>query len=191
MALFFQLFLTFLKIGIFTFGGGYAMTALIQDEVVYSHEWISQGEFTDILAISQVTPGPIGINTATYVGYTAVVNSGYSSEMGVLGALLCSFAVVLLPFFLMMALCSVLEKYKNNKYVSYVLYVLRLVVVGLIASAALKLMNYDNFGRVGVNRHFITSLLIFVLVFFFSVLPKKKRPILLIILSGVVGLLVY
>lgn len=191
MALFLQLFFTFLKIGIFTFGGGYAMTALIQDEVVYSHGWITQGEFTDILAISQMTPGPIGINAATYVGYTAVVNSGFSSQMGVFGALLCSFAVVLLPFFLMLALCSVLARYRSNIYVAYVLRVLRFVVVGLIASAAVQLMNPDNFGVVGMNKQFIVSLMLFVLVFVFSVLPIKKRPILLLILSGLVGLIVY
>lgn len=191
MVLFLQLFLTFLKIGIFTFGGGYAMTALIQDEVVFTHEWITQGEFTDILAVSQVTPGPIGINTATYVGYTVVVNSGYSSALGVLGAVLSSFAVVILPFFLMLALCSVLARYKNNKYVSYVLRVLRFVVVGLIASAAIQLMNRDNFGIGGVNKQFLVSVAVFVLVFLLSVLPVKKRPILLLILSGVVGLVVY
>lgn len=191
MVLFLQLFLTFLKIGIFTFGGGYAMTALIQDEVVFTHEWITQGEFTDILAISQVTPGPIGINTATYVGYTVVVNAGYSSALGVLGAVLSSFAVVILPFFLMLALCSVLARYKSNKYVSYVLCVLRFVVVGLIASAAIQLMNRDNFGIEGVNKQFIVSVAVFVLVFLLSVLPVKKRPILLLILSGVVGLIVY
>ena len=78
MMLFLQLFLTFMKIGIFTFGGGYAMIALIRNEVVVTHEWMTSQEFTDLLAISQMTPGPIGINTATFAGYTAVMNAGYS-----------------------------------------------------------------------------------------------------------------
>ena len=74
---FLQLFWTFLKIGIFTFGGGYAMIALIQNEVTVNHHWLTSQEFTDILAVSQMTPGPVGINTATYTGYTAVLNAGY------------------------------------------------------------------------------------------------------------------
>ena len=76
---FLQLFWTFLKIGLFTFGGGYAMIALIQNEVTVNHAWLTSQEFTDILAISQMTPGPVGINTATYTGYTAVLNAGYGS----------------------------------------------------------------------------------------------------------------
>lgn len=191
MSLFLQLFFTFLKIGIFTFGGGYAMTALIQDEVVYANQWLSPSEFTDILAISQMTPGPIGINTATYVGYTAIVNAGYSSALGILGALLSSFAVVLLPVLLMLALCSILSKYKTNPYVMFVLKALRFVVVGLIASAALQLMNSENFGHIGLNKQFIVSVALFVGVFLLSLLPQKKRPILLLLASGLIGLIVY
>ena len=76
--IFLYLFYTFFKIGLFGFGGGYAMLSLIQGEVVTRYHWINAGEFTDIVAISQMTPGPIGINSATYVGYTAVLNAGYS-----------------------------------------------------------------------------------------------------------------
>ena len=83
--LFLQLFYTYLKIGLFGFGGGYAMLSLIQDEVVDKHGWISTQEFTDIVAISQMTPGPIGINSATYIGYTAVQNAGYSTEISIEG----------------------------------------------------------------------------------------------------------
>ena len=74
--LFLQLFYAFFKIGLFGFGGGYAMISMIQGEVVTRHEWLTSTEFTDIIAISQMTPGPIGINSATYVGYSAVVNAG-------------------------------------------------------------------------------------------------------------------
>ena len=70
-----QLFYTFFLIGLFGFGGGYAMISMIQGEVVTNHHWMSMGEFTDIVAVSQMTPGPIGINSATYVGYTSVVNA--------------------------------------------------------------------------------------------------------------------
>ena len=70
-----QLFITFLEIGIFGFGGGYAMVSLIQSQVVTHHHWMTMGEFTDVIAISQMTPGPVGINSATYCGYTVVHNA--------------------------------------------------------------------------------------------------------------------
>ena len=81
MILFLQLFYTFFKIGLFGFGGGYAMISMIQGEVVTRYGWLSSSEFTDIVALSQMTPGPIGINSATYVGYTAIVNAGYSHAL--------------------------------------------------------------------------------------------------------------
>ena len=93
--LYLKIFWTFFKIGLFGFGGGYAMISMIQAEVVSNHGWMTNGEFTDIVAISQSTPGPIGINSATYVGYTSVVNAGYSSLWGTLGSLIATFAVVL------------------------------------------------------------------------------------------------
>ena len=82
-----QLFYVYLKIGIFGFGGGYAMLSLIQADVVDRYGWITSQEFTDIVAISQMTPGPIGINSATYIGYTAIHNAGYPPYMAVLGVL--------------------------------------------------------------------------------------------------------
>ena len=91
-----RLFLIFCKIGIFTFGGGYSMVALIQSEVVGKNHWLTAEEFTDLLAVSQMTPGPVGINTATYTGYTVVLNSGGTHLMGVVGSLVASFAVILL-----------------------------------------------------------------------------------------------
>ena len=91
--IFWQLFYTFCKIGIFNFGGGYAMIALIQNEVVENHAWMTAQEFTDIVAVSQMTPGPLGINVATYAGYTSVINAGYGAGWAVLGSFLASFAV--------------------------------------------------------------------------------------------------
>jgi chromate transporter len=104
--LFLQLFYTYLKIGLFGFGGGYAMLSLIQDEVVDKHGWISTQEFTDIVAISQMTPGPIGINSATYIGYTAVQNAGYSTEISILGSVIATFAVCL-PSFILVLIISI------------------------------------------------------------------------------------
>ena len=108
-----QLFYVYLKIGIFGFGGGYAMLSLIQADVVDRYGWISSQEFTDIVAISQMTPGPIGINSATYIGYTAIHNAGYSPAMAVFGSCLTTFAVCL-PSFLraghLIRLCQIQEQ---------------------------------------------------------------------------------
>ena len=95
MMLFLELFYTFLKIGLFSFGGGYGMLSVIQGEVVSRHGWLTAAEFTDIVAVSQMTPGPIGINSATYVGYTAVFNSGAPEWLAVIGSVVASLAVML------------------------------------------------------------------------------------------------
>ncbi len=109
-----QLLYVYLKIGIFGFGGGYAMLSLIQADVVDRYKWISLQEFTDIVAISQMTPGPIGINSATYIGYTAIHNAGYSPFMAVLGSCLTTFAVCLPSFILVLVIsyffCQVQEQ---------------------------------------------------------------------------------
>ena len=97
-----QLAWTFLVIGTFTIGGGYAMLSLIQNEVVVSHGWISESTFTDIVAVSQMTPGPVGINTATYVGYDVLLNATGSSWMGVLGSLTATLALMLPSFVIML-----------------------------------------------------------------------------------------
>ena len=189
--IFWELFLTFLKIGIFTFGGGYSMVALIQNEVVVKHAWLSAEEFTNLLAVSQMTPGPIGINTATYTGYTAIVNAGYDSWWGIAGACMASFAVILLPFVAILLVYRFLQKYKENFVVQKVLSVLRLAVVGLIASAAISLISPENFGTFADSpKQFIVSILICLSVFVAS-FKFKKSPILLLLLSGAVGLLCF
>ena len=99
--IFLQLFYIFSKIGIFNFGGGYAMLSLIQNETVVKNHWLTNAEFTDIVAISQSTPGPIGINAATYVGYTAVLHAGYPHWAAICGAVLASIAIMWLSFILM------------------------------------------------------------------------------------------
>lgn len=185
-----RLFLTFLKIGIFTFGGGYSMIALIQNEVVLKNNWISSQEFTDILAISQMTPGPIGINTATYVGYSAVVNSGLPVWQGFIGSLLASLAVIILPVIAMLIVLRFLSHHRNNPVIDTVFKVLRLTVVGLIAAAALLLLTKDSFGTPGLNLQFILSVIIFAIVFYLSY-RHRTNPILLIVVSGIVGFLVY
>lgn len=190
MILLLQIFWTFFKIGLFTFGGGLSMIALIQGEVVVAHGWLSLQEFTDILAISQMTPGPIGINTATYVGYTAMVNAGYAPWLAILGATVASFAAILLPVVLMLLVTRYLLKHRSNSHIDNLFRVLRIAVVGLVAAAALSLMTSETFGFLGLNLRFLFSCFVFVAVFVAS-LCFKVSPILLLLASGILGLVVY
>ncbi len=186
--IFLQLFYTFFKIGLFGFGGGYAMLSMIQGEVVTRYDWLSSSEFTDIVAISQMTPGPIGINSATYVGYTAVVNAGYSHAIGILGSAIATLSVVLPSFILMILISKFFLKYQKHPSVAAVFDGLRPGVVGLLASAGLVLMNGENFGT--DTKEVIISILIFSTVFIASH-KFKANPIMLIILCGIAGFLLY
>ena len=189
--IFWKLFYTFCKIGIFNFGGGLAMLALIQHEVVEVNAWMTEAEFADIVATSQVTPGPVGINVATYAGYTAVINAGYDSWVAVLGAFVSSFSVILLPFIAMLIVSRYLMRHKDNPVVKTVLSFLKLAVVGLIAAAALLLVSPETFGTYSESPlQFFLSIGLFAAAFFAS-LKWKTNPILLIVLAGVVGFVVY
>ena len=186
-----RLFLIFCKIGIFTFGGGYSMVALIQNEVVEKYHWLTAEEFTDLLAVSQMTPGPVGINTATYTGYTVVLNNGGEPWMGIVGSLVASFAVILLPFIAMLLLCRFLAKHRDNPIIDIIFRVLRLTVVGLIAAAAISLASVENFGSWDIShKQVIISVALFVAVFVAS-FKYKKSPIMLLLASGAVGFLAY
>lgn len=178
VVLFLLLFYTFFKIGLFGFGGGYAMLSMIQGEVVTKYQWLTTSQFTDIVAISQMTPGPIGINSATYVGYSAVVNAGYSPAMGVLGSAMATFAVVLPSFILMFTITKILIKYRETDLVDTMFSLLRPTVVGLIAAAALILMTPENFSTPSINPwQFYISIFLFVAAFvgtqFFKINPIK------------------
>lgn len=189
--IFWKLFYIFLRIGIFSFGGGLAMIALIQNEVVEKQGWLTAQEFTDVVATSQITPGPVGINTATYTGYMAVVNAGYPEWLGIVGAFLASFSVILLPLILMLLVCKLLLKNKDNPLIASAMSTLRLAIVGLIAAAALLMVTPENFGTYAVSpKQLFVSIGIFLTVFVAS-FKYKTSPILLILLSGVVGALVY
>ena len=191
MMIFLELFYTFLKIGLFSFGGGYGMLSVIQAEVVARHSWISSSEFADIVAVSQMTPGPIGINSATYVGYTAVVNSGGTEIMGILGSLTASFAVMLPSVVLMLIVSRFFVKYKGSSCVEAVFKGIRPAVVGLIASAALLLMTKDNFGSLSENPlQFWVSVTLFVATFI-AMKFFKVSPLLLLLLAGIFGGLFY
>lgn len=182
--IFLQLFYTFFKIGLFGFGGGYAMISMIQGEVVTRHEWLSSNEFTDIIAISQMTPGPIGINSATYVGYSAVVNAGYSHAVGIFGSTIATVSVVLPSFILMVLISKFFLKYQKHPIIASVFEGLRPGVVGLLAAAALVLMNGENFGT--YNWQILTSIILFAGTFIASY-RYKVNPILLIVICGIIG----
>lgn len=182
--IFLQLFYTFFKIGLFGFGGGYAMISMTQGEVVTRHEWLSSNEFTDIIAISQMTPGPIGINSATYVGYSAVVNAGYSHAIGILGSTVATISVVLPSFILMILISKFFLKYQKHPIIASVFEGLRPGVVGLLAAAALVLMNGENFGT--YNWQILTSIILFAGTFIASY-RYKVNPILLIVICGIIG----
>lgn len=179
----FQLLYVYLKVGILGFGGGYAMLSLIQADVVDRYHWITLQEFTDIVAISQMTPGPIGINSATYIGYTAILNAGYSPTVSILGSCLTTAAVCLPSFFLVLSISMAFSKFKHNKYVEAAFVGLRPATVGLIAAAALLLMNSENFID-------YKSFLLFGAAFFLT-WRYKIHPILMILLAGVTGLFLY
>ncbi len=192
----FELFYTFLLIGLFTFGGGYSMIALIQSAVVEEHSWLTAQEFADILAISQITPGPVGINTATYAGYSAVIAEGYPTAMAVAGAVIASLAVLILPLTLILVVGRWLLKHKDQAPFDTLFRGLRLTVVGLIAAAALSLMPSafapTPTGTITIFdfQFSFFNLIIFLAVFALS-LWKKVSPILLILLSGLLGLIIY
>ena len=187
MMLFLELFYTFFKIGLFSFGGGYGMLSVIQGEVVSRHGWLSAAEFTDIVAVSQMTPGPIGINSATYVGYTAVLNSGSPEWLAVIGSLVASLAVMLPSLALMLVVSRFFMKHSKNRNVEAVFAALRPTVVGLIASAALLLMTKENFGSpVETPLQFGVSVTLFVAAFV-AMKFFKVSPILILLLAGAFG----
>ena len=174
-----KLIWAYLKIGLFGFGGGYAMLSLIQREVVDSG-WITSQMFTDIVAISQMTPGPIGINSATYIGYVVTGS--------VFGSLVTTITVVIPPFILTLIAAHYIERHRQSAFIKGAFMGLRPVVVGLIASAALLLMNSENFGYIASERVITIAICIasFCIVYF-----TRLHPILVIILAGITGLLVF
>ncbi|MCQ2103408.1 MAG: chromate transporter [Fibrobacter sp.] len=208
--IFLQLFITFFKIGLFGFGGGYGMLSLIQQEVVKNHPWMSSADFTDIVAISQMTPGPVGINSATYAGYTALQNTGADPWVCVLGSCVATFSLVLPSLILMLLISRFFMKYADHPKVRAVFDGLRPAVVGLLLAATLMLMNAENFGNpfteilghdFGGNpadtKQFAVGVALFVLTFVFTkgftigsgdkARKVKIGPIKMIVMAAIVG----
>jgi len=140
VVLFLQLAWTFFVIGAFTIGGGYAMLSLIQNQVVVEHPWISESAFTDIVAVSQMTPGPVGINSATYVGYNVLVNATGSQLLGVCGSLTATLALMIPSFIIMLLIVKFYQKFKTSKLYAGTMDWLKPCVVGLIGAAAVILI---------------------------------------------------
>ena len=173
-----ELFISYLKIGFFGFGGGYAMLSLIQNEVVVRHGWITAAQFTDIVAVSQITPGPIAINSATYIGYTVA---------GFWGSVVATVGVSLPSLTIMVLLTRFFFKLRNNRYVAGVVSAMTPVVLGMILSAALLLMFPAN----SEEASFIDG---WSWVLFGATLVgswRKVDPILMILLSAVAGIIIY
>lgn len=184
-----SLFITFFEIGLFGFGGGYGMLSLIQTETVVHHHWLSSAEFTNIVAISQMTPGPIGINSATYCGYTAVHNAGYNGALAMLGSAVATFALVLPSLILMILISKMFVKYMNTAPVQSVFMGLHPAVVGLLAAATLLLCNTENFGSPKVNPwQFWISVALFVATFV-GTKWMKINPIKMICFAAYAGLM--
>lgn len=186
-----QLFITFFQIGLFGFGGGYGMLSMIQGEVVTRYNWMSASEFTDIVAVSQMTPGPIGINSATYVGYTATIHAGFSHPMAILGSATATFAVVLPSLILMILISRFFMKFQKHPLVAATFEGLRPAVVGLLAAACLVLMKTENFGSPTTNMYqFVWSTVLFVGTFI-GTQYFKLNPMLAIVLCGIAGFAIY
>lgn len=169
-----QLLVSYLRIGFFGFGGGYAMLSLIQHEFVVKHAWLTESQFADIIAVSQIAPGPIAVNSATYIGYSVTGS--------VWGAVVATVAVCLPALTIMLLVARFYMKISDNRYVKGAILGIHPMVIGMIAAAALLLMtpatfidvwSWIIFGGCLVGTYF------------------KVNPIFLIILSGIAGFLIY
>lgn len=186
--IFLRLIWSYLLIGLFGFGGGYAMLALIENQVV-GNGWISEKMFTDIVAISQMTPGPIGINSATYIGYVAPQANGFEGwYWGIIGSIICTLVVVLPSAILVTYTSHLIRRHRDSIYIKGMFAGLRPVVVGLIASAAMLLMNGANFGTDTYNIAWSVTLCV---AAFIGVYFAKLHPILVICLAGLAGFFIF
>ena len=181
LAILLVLFFVFFKIGLFSFGGGYAILPLIQADVVDLHKWVNVQQFTDIVAISQVTPGPISLNAATYVGYLIGNKTGFWDAfiMGTVPTL-----GLILPSVIIMTIFSKFYlKFQYNKYMDNAFAGLKIVVVGLILAAAIMLIDKKNFIDWKSVAIFIISVAL--------VLKWKMNPILLTVIAAIAGIIIY
>lgn len=177
--IYFQIFLSFLQIGLFSFGGGYAALPLIQGQVVELHHWLSMEEFTDLITISQMTPGPIAINSATFVGIKIA---------GILGSVIATLGCVLPSCIIVTLLAKIYLKYKNMSVLQKVLSSLRPGVVAMIASAGVSILVSAFWGNETVIlwNNINWSLVVIFLICILLLLKFKMNPIAVMMLAGVI-----
>ena len=192
-----QLSWTFFVIGAFTIGGGYAMLSLIQNQVVVEHPWISESVFTDIVAVSQMTPGPVGINSATYVGYDVLYNATGSALLGVCGSLTATLALMVPSFVIMLLIVRFYLRFKTSRLYAGTMDWLKPCVVGLIGAAAVILVVRAGWAGGTPTLQVVTdnfpdwkSWLLLSGAFAASYWGKVN-PIYLILAGAVLGLLLY
>lgn len=197
ITLLWQLFSTFFVIGLFNFGGGGAMLSLIQAQVVTEHGWLTEKAFTDIVAISQSTPGPIGINCATYVGFQVLHDEGFSNLAAILGSASTTLAIVLPSFLVFFAIIRIFNKFHQHPVFVSVMGALRPAVAGMIGAAALVLIFGISWTGGGLSMHILQdnfpdwkAWAMFAASFLLCY-TKKTGPITLLVASGVLGLLIY
>lgn len=182
MSIFLELFLTFFKIGLFTFGGGYAMLPLIQDAVA-ENGWLAEEAMVNFIAVSESTPGPFAINIATYVG----METG-----GFLGAVCATLGVVLPSFIVILIVAKVYKKFRESKTVKGCMTGLRPTVIGLIAAAVLNIGQTvffpDGFALESLNFYNMAISLVIAVTGILLIFKKKIHPILLIVISAVLGI---
>lgn len=183
----FELFFTFFKIGLFTFGGGYAMIPLVQQEVI-SHGWLDAETLIHYIAICESTPGPIAVNMATFVG---------SSQAGLPGAVLATLGVVLPSFIIILLIASVMKGFQQNRFVNAALSGIRPVVAGMIAATGLNVATtclipqFPALASFDVTGALLTVCLLVGMAIWKYVLKKKFSPILLIVFSAALGVAFY
>ena len=152
-----QLFWRFFVIGLFTFGGGYAVIGIIQSEIVVARGWISESAFTDIVAISQMTPGPVGLNCATYTGYEVLEQAGAGTALASMGSLTASLALVFPSFIIMLAIVKFYSRFHEAPVFRSVMDALKPAVAGLVGAAALVLIISVQFGDAGASVSLVAS----------------------------------
>lgn len=192
-----QLAWTFFLIGAFTIGGGYAMLSLIQNQVVVEHPWISEATFTDIVAVSQMTPGPVGINSATYVGYEVLYNATGSHCMGVFGSLTATMALMVPSFVIMLLIVRFYLKFKSSRLYKGTMDWVKPCVVGLIGAAAVLLTVQTVWSGFSPSFHVVTDNFpdwkswCLAAGAFVAAYWGKVNPIWIILAAAALGLLLY
>lgn len=181
----FELLITFFKIGIFTFGGGYAMIPLITEEVI-AKNWMDTAQLIDFIAISESTPGPFAVNIATFIGF---------NQYGILGSLFATLGVVLPSYIIIIFIAKAFHRFATNKYVVGFLKGVKPVVVGVIFSVAItfllkSIFAVSIFDLLDIEFKW-SSLLIFAVVFIMTRIWKKIHPIYIVLVSGLMGLIIY